>query len=65
MVLVVSFGYIHIVSSAPNPNIILETDVGAMGGVNGAVDCGLAGDTTAQQTFFLFSNDWNHHARWR
>jgi hypothetical protein len=33
----------------PNPNIILETDVGAMGGVNGAVDCGTAGDTTAQQ----------------
>jgi hypothetical protein len=32
----------------PNPNIILETDVGSMGGVNGAVDCGTAGDTTAQ-----------------
>jgi hypothetical protein len=34
----------------PNPNIILETDAGSMGGVNGAVDCDGAGDTTAQST---------------
>ena len=33
----------------PSPNIVLETDVGAMGGVNGAVDCGIAGDTTTAQ----------------
>jgi hypothetical protein len=32
----------------PSPNIVLETDVGAMGGVNGAVDCGTPRDTTAQ-----------------
>ena len=33
----------------PNPNIILETDIGSMGGVNGAVDCGSGGDTTTAQ----------------
>jgi hypothetical protein len=32
----------------PSPNIVLETDVGAMGGVNGAVDCGTPRDTTEQ-----------------
>jgi hypothetical protein len=32
----------------PSPSIVLETDAGAMGGVNGAVDCSTPRDTTAQ-----------------
>jgi hypothetical protein len=40
--------YTYCNQAPPNPNIILETDVGSMGGVNGAVDCGVSGDTTAQ-----------------
>jgi hypothetical protein len=40
--------YTYCNQAPPSPNIILETDGGAMGGVNGAVDCGVSGDTTAQ-----------------
>jgi len=41
--------YTYCTQAPPNPNIVLETDVGAMGGVNGAVDCGVSGDTTTAQ----------------
>jgi hypothetical protein len=41
--------YTYCTQAPPSPNIVLETDVGAMGGVNGAVDCGIAGDTTTAQ----------------
>jgi hypothetical protein len=40
--------YTYCTQEPPSPSIVLETDGGAMGGVNGAVDCGNAGDTTAQ-----------------
>ncbi len=40
--------YTYCPQRPPSPSIVLETDGGAMGGVNGAVDCGNAGDTTAQ-----------------
>jgi hypothetical protein len=40
--------YTYCTQAPPSPNIILETDVESMGGVNGAVDCGVSGDTTAQ-----------------
>ena len=33
----------------PSPNIVLETNGKAIGGVNGAVDCGTSGDTTTAQ----------------
>jgi len=39
----------YCVPEPPNPDIILETDGTAMGGVNGAVDCGISGDTTTAQ----------------
>ena len=39
----------YCVPEPPNPDIILETDGGAMGPVNGAVDCGISGDTTTAQ----------------
>jgi hypothetical protein len=40
--------YTYCTQEPPSPSIVLETDGGAMGGVNGAVDCGVSGDTTAQ-----------------
>jgi hypothetical protein len=40
--------YTYCTQAPPSPNIILETDVESMGGINGAVDCGVSGDTTAQ-----------------
>jgi hypothetical protein len=40
--------YTYCTPAPPSPSIVLETDGGAMGGVNGAVDCGVSGDTTAQ-----------------